>query len=121
MSSAERLRPAAVCRRLLAALDAAEGRRRSRKRDTTPDAIGLRIKRTLLEEVVAADPDPEALEAWLLERCTAEATGEGAWRAMARDVLTEWRLATESADFDAWLARGAPSDDAGGTSPRTDR
>ncbi|HEX7126052.1 MAG TPA: hypothetical protein VF406_09775 [Thermodesulfobacteriota bacterium] len=121
MSADAALRPAAVCRRLLAALDAAEGRRRSRKRDTTPDAIGLAIKRALLEEIVAADPDPEALEAWLLARCTAEATGEGAWRAMARDVLAEWRLAVESRDFGEWLARGAPSDDAGGESPRTDR
>src|SRR5690606_22702639 len=42
-------RPADFCRGLLAALDASEGRRRRRKRDTTPDAIGLAIKRELLE------------------------------------------------------------------------
>src|SRR5438132_12968000 len=45
-------RPAVVCRELLAALDASEGRRRRRKRDTTPDAIGLTIKRDLLERAV---------------------------------------------------------------------
>ena len=39
------VRPAEVCAALLAALEAAEGRRRSRKRDQTPDAIGLAIKR----------------------------------------------------------------------------
>ncbi len=114
MTAAAGLRPAVVCRRLLAALDAADGRRRRRKRDTTPDAVGLGIKRTLLEEVAAADPSPEALEAWLFARCAAEPAGEGAWRAMARDVLAEWHLAVESSDFDAWLARGAPSEDARG-------
>ena len=38
-------RPAEVCKALLAALDAADGRRRKRKRDQTPDGIGLAIKR----------------------------------------------------------------------------
>jgi hypothetical protein len=30
---------------------------------------------------------------------------------MARQILDEWRLLAVSPDFDAWLARGAPSDD----------
>jgi hypothetical protein len=107
-------RPAAVCRELVAALEASEGRRRQRKRDTTPDAIGLGIKRALLEATVQADPEPGAFEAWLLERCLAPYDGAsvGAMRAMARDVLTEWRLACAADDFAAWLERGAPSDDA---------
>ncbi len=105
-------RPADVCRRLLAALDAADGRRRRRKRDTTPDAIGLGIKRRLLEGIVAADPAPDALEAWLVARCAAEPGGQGAWRAMAQDVIFEWQLAASFEAFDAWLAQGAPSDDA---------
>ena len=79
-------RPAVVCAELLAALDASEGRRRRRKRDTTPDAIGLTMKRELLERAVAADPDPDRFE--------------------------EWRLAQEATAFGEWLARGAPSDDA---------
>jgi hypothetical protein len=109
-------RPAVVCRELVAALEASEGRRRRRKRDTTPDAIGLGIKRALLEQVVAADPEPAAFEAWLLERCLAPYDGAsvGAMRAMALDVLTEWRLACAADDFAAWLDRGAPSDDVGG-------
>ena len=32
-------------------------------------------------------------------------------RAMALDVLAEWRLAMSSPAFGDWLARGAPSDD----------
>lgn len=107
------VRPAGVCRALIEALQASEGRRRRRKRDTTPDAIGLAIKRELLERAVADDPDPDAFESWLAERCleSAAAVGEGSVRAMALDVLAEWRLAMSSPAFGDWLARGAPSDD----------
>ena len=54
------LRPAVLCRGLLDALEASEGRRKRRKRDTTPDAIGLGTKRDLLERAVRDAPDPEA-------------------------------------------------------------
>jgi hypothetical protein len=99
---------------LLAALEASEGRRRRRKRDTTPDAIGLGIKRDLLEGAVAGDPEPELFEAWLLERCLCPPIGAsvGAVRAMALEVLAEWRLACAAGDFAAWLDHGAPSEDA---------
>ena len=114
MSSADRLRPAEVCRALLAALQAADGRRRRRKRDQTPDAIGLSIKRLLLARAVEDDPDPNAFEGWLLAapRTCATAESPGAVAAMARIVLEEWRLAHSSDAFRNWLARGAPSDDA---------
>lgn len=107
-------RPAVVCRELVAALDASEGRRRRRKRDTTPDAIGLGVKRALLEAVVAADPEPDEFEGWLLMRCLEPYAGTsiGAMRAMALDVLGEWRFACTAEDFAAWLDRGAPSEDA---------
>ena len=104
-------RPSDVCRELLAALDAADGRRKRRKRDTTPDAIGLAIKRRLLERAVAADPDAEEFEAWLLEECRTNAP-EGGVRAMALSIFDEWRLAHEAESFRNWLAQGAPSDDA---------
>jgi hypothetical protein len=107
-------RPAAICHELLAALDASEGRRRRRKRDTTPDAIGLGIKRALLERAIADDPDPDAFEGWLLERCLAAGGEAGATRAMALEILAEWQLASSAPDFAAWLDRGAPSDDAFG-------
>jgi hypothetical protein len=107
------LRPGAVCGALLAALEASEGRRRRRKRDTTPDAIGLSLKRWLLAEARQSDPDPGAFEAWLLERCLSRSQDAptGALRAMARDIVEEWRLAMVSTDFHAWLTTGAPSDD----------
>jgi hypothetical protein len=103
-------RPAEICKALLAALQAAEGRRRKRKRDQTPDTIGLTIKRELLLRVVAEDPDPEAFEGWLLDY--ALRSSSGAVSAMARTVFEEWRLAHTMTEFKDWLERGAPSDDA---------
>jgi hypothetical protein len=107
------VRPSEVCRQLLSALDASEGRRRRRKRDTTPDSIGMAIKRTLLEETVRDDPEPDAYEGWLLERSmSARSAPSGPIRAMALDVLAEWRLAQTSGVFRSWLSHGAPSADA---------
>jgi hypothetical protein len=112
-------RPADVCRALLAALEGADGRRKRRKRDQTPDAIGLALKRQILEQVVGDDPDPEMFEGWLL--CYAQKSESrhalGAVSAMARAVLDEWRMAHCMGDFKAWLDHGAPSDDAD-TAPR---
>jgi hypothetical protein len=107
-------RPADVCRALLAALEAAEGRRKKRKRDQTPDAIGLAVKREVLERVVEDDPDSEMFEGWLLSYAQKSESkhSAGAVSAMARAVLEEWRLAHSMGDFKAWLDRGAPSEDA---------
>jgi hypothetical protein len=109
------LRPADVCRALLAALEAAEGRRRKRKRDQTPDAFGLGIKRELLRSAIEADPEPQAFEAWLLEypRSCARVELTGPASAMARAVFEEWRLAHHMGEFRQWLESGAPSEDAG--------
>ena len=117
-------RPAQICSALLAALDASDGRRKMRKRDQRPDAIGLGIKRQLLEEIVAADPEPDDLELWLLEYVQSNEghVASGAVAAMARVVFDEWRLAHAMPDFSAWLAHGAPSDDTlAGTQTREHR
>jgi hypothetical protein len=106
------LRPAEFCRQLLAALDASEGRRKRRKRDTTPDAIGMAIKRDLLERVVQENPTSESFEHWLMERCRDVGAANGPVRAMAQEVFAEWRLADASGPFREWLDQGAPSDDA---------
>jgi len=91
------------CRALLAALDAAEGRRRSRKRDQTPDAIGLGLKRALLERALREAPRDGTFEQWLLDQGATPTT---------LGVLEEWRLARAMPEFAEWLANGAPSDDA---------
>lgn len=73
----------------------------------------MAIKRELLEHAIADDPDPGAFEGWLVQQCRAGAAtySEGSVRAMALEILDEWRLALSLGAFDAWLARGAPSDD----------
>ena len=105
------LRPATVCRQLLSATDAAEGRRKRRKRNTTPDALGMEVKRDLLEAAVAEDPEPDDFEAWLFARVQAAGGSAGATRAMAMQVWDEWQFALASGTFREWLAAGAPSDD----------
>ena len=104
-------RPATVCQQLLEATDAAEGRRKRRKRNTTPDALGMEIKRALLEAAIAADPDPDDFEAWLFAQVQESAGRAGATRAMALQVWDEWQFALTSGGFREWLAAGAPSDD----------
>jgi len=113
-ASRESPRPADLCRELLAALAASDGRRRRRMRDTTPDRIGLGIKRALLEAAIAEDPARDAFEGWLLERCLASPTpvSVGATRAMALEILAEWRLVAADPAFRRWLDGGARSDDA---------
>jgi len=110
------IRPAQVCRELLEALVASDGRRKRRHRDTTPDAIGMEIKRGLLRSVVVADPDPERFEEWLMAQCLSAppSASVGAYRAMAQDIAAEWQLARSSPHFRQWLEQGAPSDDASG-------
>ncbi len=108
------LRPAEFARQLLSSIDASEGRRRKRKRDTTADAIGLEIKRDLLEALGAEDPEPEQIEEWLLEYCLRSGPGDGGQRAMALNVLDEWHLAAASPEFSGWLQEGAPSEDSQG-------
>ena len=113
-------RPADVCQALLAALEASEGRRRSRKRDQTADGFGLAVKRDLLERAIADDPAPDAFEAWLLAYPSTARAPElvGPAFAMARAVFEEWRLAHTLDAFRLWLQHGAPSDDATTRSPK---
>jgi len=118
--SSSEFRPSDVCRALLAALEASDGRRRNRKRDQTADAFGLAVKRDLLQRAVDEDPAPDAFEEWLLNyplTCKAPELVGPAF-AMARAVFEEWRLAHTLGEFRLWLEQGAPSDDAKDRSAR---
>jgi hypothetical protein len=108
------LRPAKVCNSLLAALNASDNRSRARKRDQTPDSIGLALRRELLEQAAREDPEPHAFEQWLLDYVAAS-TAAGAVRAIALAVLDEWHLAHQMPSFAVWLEHGAPSDDMSAT------
>jgi hypothetical protein len=105
------LRPAHFARSLVAAVEASDGRRRRRKRDTEPDRIGLDIKRDLLAGTAAEDPDPEQFEGFLLGRALA-AEASGPVRAICLEILDEYLLARADSAFASWLAAGAPSEDA---------
>lgn len=111
--------PAQLCTGLLAALDASEGRRRRRSRNTTADSIGLDIQRTILDAAVRENPPAEHFERWLLERCVAEGESDGAHRAMALSIWHEWQLASSAGGVSAWLTSGARSDDREGVADAT--
>jgi hypothetical protein len=108
--------PVEVCGGLLSALDASEGRRRRRSRNTTADSIGLAIQRGLLEDALRDGPSAEEFERWLQERCVSQGESDGAYRAMALLIWHEWKLASEPGNVSAWLTSGAPSDDREGPS-----
>jgi hypothetical protein len=65
---------------------------RKRARDQQADRTGMDLKRGLLDAVAARDPEPEELEAVLME-LAAEQTPAGPLRAIAGSVLEEWRMA----------------------------
>jgi len=68
------------------------------------------LKRGLPEQAVRIDPAPEEFEHWLLGQCQTRGTAAGPLRAMAQEILAEWRLAESSAAFRTWISRGAPFD-----------
>lgn len=111
--------PEQLCRGLLDALGASEGRRRRRSRNTKADSIGLDIQRTLLEDAVRDAPRAEEFERWLLERCVAQGASDGAHRAMALMIWHEWQNASRAEDVGAWLTAGARSDDRDGVPDAT--
>lgn len=102
--------PAEFARQALEAIEASEGRRKKRHRNTTPDRIGLDLKRDILAGLADEAPPAEELEEWLQRRIVGS-PDPGATRAMCLDVFDEYRAATLSPSFREWLARGAPSDD----------
>jgi len=113
--------PVELCSGLLSALEASEGRRRRRSRNTTADSIGLAIQRGLLEDAVREAPTAEGFERWLQERCVAQGESDGAHRAMALLIWHEWQLASRASDVSAWLTSGARSDDrVSATEPASD-
>ena len=109
-TDATTLRPGEFCRLSLQALAASEGRGKRRKRDQTPDTIGLAIKRDLLERAATADPLPAEFEGWLLTQALA-APVSGPVRALAGEILDDYRLAVLDPEFSRWLIAGAPSAD----------
>jgi hypothetical protein len=64
---------------------------RQRLRSQTPDAVGLELKRRLLQSLVALDPEPAELDT-ALERLVLEGgTPVGPLRALALAFRDEWQ------------------------------
>lgn len=111
------LHPGDYCELALQAIEVSEARRKRRKRNTGPDAIGMEIKRELLRQGAHDRPEPEEFEAWLMEQVM-QADAPGAVRAMALEVLADYQTACDYHSFSGWLAEGAPTPRLGGTKHR---
>ena len=109
--SPEPIRPAEFCRQFLHTLDASEGRRKKRKRDTTTDALGMKIQGDLLQRAIEADPDPDDFEGWLLAQALS-VPASGPVRAMCAEIFDNYQFARSDPAYMRWLADGAHSADA---------
>jgi hypothetical protein len=99
-------RPGQVCEWLLSSIEVADGRRKRRARNTTPDNIGLNLKLELLQACIADDPDPDQFEAWLLEAALRPGQASGPIRAVCSDILFEWQATLNDPYYRDWLLAG---------------
>ena len=90
------LRPRDLALLLLASGDL---RPRKRARDQQADRAGLEIKRRILEQVVAIDPEPEALEAVLIKMVDEMGPPSGPIRSVATVVRDEWLVACSAPEW----------------------
>ena len=97
--SPDPLRPRDLAIVLLASRDL---RPRQRARDQQADLAGLALKRRVLEQVAALDPEPADLEATLARIVEDLGQPSGPARAIAALVRDEWQMACASP---AWLAQ----------------
>ncbi|HEX6289802.1 MAG TPA: hypothetical protein VFZ66_11455 [Herpetosiphonaceae bacterium] len=94
------LRPADLAYLLLAGGDLLP---RQRARDQQADLAGMELKRRVLHQLVALDPEPDALDA-ALERIIAEiGPPYGPTRGICLNVRYDWEAAITSPQFVAWL------------------
>jgi hypothetical protein len=76
---------------------------RQRARDQQADRAGGELKRRVLAELIARDPDPAELEAVLMEVVAAFGPPTGPTRAVALSVLEDWRFAAATPGWVAHL------------------
>jgi hypothetical protein len=96
VSDAEAIRPRDLALLLLAAGGAAP---RQRARDQQADLAGLELRRRLLNELVALDPEPDELEAALLAAVERLGPPTGPSRSLALAFLEEWRAASGTPEW----------------------
>jgi hypothetical protein len=76
---------------------------RQRARDQTPDLAGMDLKRRLLDAVAALDPEPEDLEAALMQVVDELGPPTGPTRSLALAFVEEWQAACASPEWVAHL------------------
>ena len=96
----EPLRPRDFALLLLASGDLAP---RQRARDQQADRAGLDLKRRVLNALATRDPEPEDLEAVLMEIVDTFGPPTGPTRSVAASLLEEWHTACVSPDWVAHL------------------
>jgi hypothetical protein len=92
----EPLRPRDFALLLLGSHDLAP---RRRARDQQADRVGLELKRRVLAELVAYDPEPDEIEAVLMQIVEDLGPPTGPTRSLAVLVLDEWRAAAASPEW----------------------
>ena len=97
MNAEAPLRPRDLALLLLASRDL---RPRQRARDQQADVAGLDLKRRVLDEVAALDPEPSELDSALLAITERLDVPSGPARAIAGQVRDEWQMACASP---AWV------------------
>ena len=76
---------------------------RQRARDQQADRAGLALKKRVLEELAALDPEPEELEAVLMQVVETIGPPTGPTRALAVSFREEWRAACAAPEWTAHL------------------
>src|SRR5258708_29694032 len=107
--SAAPLRPRDLALLLLASRDL---RPRKRARDQQADRAGLELKRRVLEQGAAVDPEPDELEAALLRIVAGLGEPSGPARAIAAVIRDDWQMSCVSPEWVGQLLSEAvePSD-----------
>jgi hypothetical protein len=101
---AEPLRPRDLAQLLLASGDLLP---RQRARDQQADLAGLALKKRVLEELCAIDPEPEELEAALFQIVAKLGPPTGPTRALALSIREEWQAACTAPEWTAHLLHEA--------------
>lgn len=82
-------------------------RMRQRARDQQADQAGLDLKRTVLLQLVALDPDPEDFDKALDQIIKDGGPPYGPTRGICLSVRNDWEAACSSPQFVAWLLQEA--------------
>ncbi|MFN8500180.1 MAG: hypothetical protein U0641_20190 [Anaerolineae bacterium] len=82
---------------------------RERARDMRADEYGASLKLQVIEDIIAADPDPDALAPMLAAYVADRGPGNGPLRGVCTDLIYDWQQAQISPQWVEWL-RTAPAE-----------